>query len=285
MQHGQHALQKVTFHNAIDGLLPCEKAQNARQKAINHEAVIPRLPFLLTVFARRHAHSPFEHAVEMLRILVSQLVCNLVYGLVRTNKFLLRHRHNLVLYAFLRRLSRFFSHEITKIVWRQAYLVGKILDGGQSVQQGPVAMVIIVKQSFKPLHYALVDILAGSEVASAFHAGDHGSTFGGNPLACAAACVVLDALIDGNLMENAKEIGAYLQSKFEEYKAKYPNLIKEVRGRGLILGMELTRPGREIANECLDYGAIINCTAGNVLRFVPPLNITKAHVDELILQN
>ena len=120
------------------------------------------------------------------------------------------------------------------------------------------------------------------KVANAFHAGDHGSTFGGNPLACAAACVVLDALIDGNLMENAKEIGAYLQSKFEEYKAKYPNLIKEVRGRGLILGMELTRPGREIANECLDYGAIINCTAGNVLRFVPPLNITKAHVDELI---
>lgn len=124
--------------------------------------------------------------------------------------------------------------------------------------------------------------MATDKVASAFHAGDHGSTFGGNPLACAAACVVLNALIDGNLMENAKEIGAYLQSKFEEYKAKYPNLIKEVRGRGLILGMELTRPGREIANECLDYGAIINCTAGNVLRFVPPLNITKAHVDELI---
>lgn len=124
--------------------------------------------------------------------------------------------------------------------------------------------------------------MATDKVANAFHAGDHGSTFGGNPLACAAACVVLDALIDGNLMENAKEIGAYLQSKFEEYKAKYPNLIKEVRGRGLILGMKLTRPGREIANECLDYGAIINCTAGNVLRFVPPLNITKAHVDELI---
>ena len=79
--------------------------------------------------------------------------------------------------------------------------------------------------------------MATDKVASAFHAGDHGSTFGGNPLACAADCVVLDALIDGNLMENAKEIGAYLQSKFEEYKAKYPNLIKEVRGRGLILGM------------------------------------------------
>lgn len=124
--------------------------------------------------------------------------------------------------------------------------------------------------------------MATDKVASVFHAGDHGSTFGGNPLACRIACVVLDALIDGKLMENAKEIGAYLQAKFEEYKIKYPNLIKDVRGRGLILGMELSCEGRQIANECLDYGAIINCTAGNVLRFVPPLNITKAHVDELI---
>lgn len=124
--------------------------------------------------------------------------------------------------------------------------------------------------------------MATDKVASVFHAGDHGSTFGGNPLACAAACVVLDTLINDNLMDNVKEVGSYLKSKFEAYKEKYPTLIKEVRGRGLILGMELTRPGREIANECLDYGAIINCTAGNVLRFVPPLNITKEHVDELI---
>lgn len=124
--------------------------------------------------------------------------------------------------------------------------------------------------------------LATDKVASAFHPGDHGSTFGGNPLACAAACVVLDALTKDNLMKNAVEVGAYLKEKFNAYKEKYPTLIKDIRGRGLILGMELSRPGREIANECLDYGAIINCTAGNVLRFVPPLNITKAHVDELI---
>ena len=124
--------------------------------------------------------------------------------------------------------------------------------------------------------------MATDKVANAFKPGDHGSTFGGNPLACAAACVVLDALVNDNLMENAKEVGAYLKAKFDTYKEKYPTLIKEVRGRGLILGMELTRPGREIANECLDWGAIINCTAGNILRFVPPLNITKAHVDELI---
>ena len=124
--------------------------------------------------------------------------------------------------------------------------------------------------------------VATNKVAAAFHAGDHGSTFGGNPLACAASCVVLDELLNGNLMENVKEVGAYFKEKLSAYLEKYPTLIKEVRGRGLILGMELTRPGREIANECLEYGAIINCTAGNVLRFIPALNITKAHVDELI---
>lgn len=124
--------------------------------------------------------------------------------------------------------------------------------------------------------------LTTDKVAKVFHAGDHGSTFGGNPLACAAACAVLDALIDGNLMQNAQEIGDYLIAKFKAYQEKYPNLIKEVRGKGLILGIELSCEGRQIANECLSYGAIINCTAGNVLRFVPPLNITKAHVDELI---
>ena len=70
--------------------------------------------------------------------------------------------------------------------------------------------------------------MATDKVASAFHAGDHGSTFGGNPLACAAACVVLDALINDNLMDNVKEVGSYLKSKFEAYKEKYPTLIKEV---------------------------------------------------------
>ncbi len=124
--------------------------------------------------------------------------------------------------------------------------------------------------------------MATDKVAAAFHAGDHGSTFGGNPLACAAACVVLDELLHHNLMENVKEVGAYFKAKLDVYKQKYPNLVKEVRGRGLILGIELTRPGREISNECLEYGAIINCTAGNVLRFIPALNITKEHVDELI---
>ena len=125
--------------------------------------------------------------------------------------------------------------------------------------------------------------IASDTYAAAFHAGDHGSTFGGNPLACAAANTVLDTIAEENLLQNAKEVGAYFMAEFKKLQAKYSGLIAEVRGKGLIIGAELTKPGREIVDACLQDGAIINCTAGNVLRFVPPLILTKANVDELIL--
>jgi acetylornithine/N-succinyldiaminopimelate aminotransferase len=124
--------------------------------------------------------------------------------------------------------------------------------------------------------------IAADEVASVWHAGDHGSTFGGNPLACAAANATLDALKKDHLIENAAKVGGYLKDKLIELMKKYPQLITEVRGMGLILGMQLTKPGREIVDDCLNEGAIINCTAGDVLRFVPPLIITEKNVDELI---
>ena len=109
------------------------------------------------------------------------------------------------------------------------------------------------------------------EAAAALHAGDHGTTFGGNPLACAAANVVLDTVQKEGILGHVDKVGAYFREKLEGFRKKYPALIKEVRGMGLILGMELTIEGRGIVNECLEHGAIINCTAGNVLRFVPPL--------------
>lgn len=124
--------------------------------------------------------------------------------------------------------------------------------------------------------------MTSNKIAAAFHPGDHGTTFGGNPLACAAANVVLNAIQHNGLMENAKTVGTYLTEQLKGLQRKYPALIKEVRGRGLMIGMEITQPGRAIVDECLKEGMIINCTAGNVLRFVPPLIITKQHVDELI---
>ena len=124
--------------------------------------------------------------------------------------------------------------------------------------------------------------LASEKVAAAFAPGDHGSTFGGNPLACAAALAVLTTIEQEDLMKNAAELGDYLIDKCKSLQLKYPKLIKTVRGKGLMVGIELTRPGREVVDLCMAQGAIINCTAGNVLRFVPPLNIGRNHVDEVV---
>uniref|UniRef100_UPI0035E3F9FB acetylornithine transaminase n=1 Tax=Pelorhabdus rhamnosifermentans TaxID=2772457 RepID=UPI0035E3F9FB len=124
--------------------------------------------------------------------------------------------------------------------------------------------------------------MATDKVAKVFSAGDHGSTFGGNPLASAAGVAVLKAIADEQLLENTITVGKYLFDKLQGLKAKYPKIITEIRGKGLILGAQLTQPGRSIVEACLKKGVIINCTAGDVLRFVPPLNITTAHVDEVI---
>ena len=122
------------------------------------------------------------------------------------------------------------------------------------------------------------------EVAKAFHAGDHGTTFGGNPLACAAANVVLGTVPKPEFLAHVEEVGSYFKQQLEALKAKHPALITEVRGTGLILGAELASAeyGRDIVNDCLAEGAIINCTAGKVLRFIPPLIITQEQVDAVI---
>ena len=124
--------------------------------------------------------------------------------------------------------------------------------------------------------------IASDKAAAAFGPGDHGSTFGGNPLACAAANAVLAIMAEERLLDNVKETGQYLLAELNKLQQKYPQIITGVRGQGLMLGVQLTQPGRGIVNQCLEHGVIINCTAGDVLRFVPPLNITRAHVDEVI---
>lgn len=122
-------------------------------------------------------------------------------------------------------------------------------------------------------------------VAQAFKPGDHGTTFGGNPLACAAANVVLDTIPNEKFLAHVTEVGAYFKGRLLELQKKYPEQIGEIRGEGLILGAQLDKPKRsgvEIVNECMKRGAIINCTVGTVLRFIPPLIITPAQVDEVI---
>ena len=124
--------------------------------------------------------------------------------------------------------------------------------------------------------------IASQKAANAFSFGDHGSTFGGNPLACAAANAVFKAIEEEKLVDNAAKMGNYLKEKLTELKGKYPKIITDIRGRGLIVAAELTCAGSDIVAKCLEKGAIINCTAVNKLRFVPPLNINKGHINEVI---
>jgi acetylornithine/N-succinyldiaminopimelate aminotransferase len=119
--------------------------------------------------------------------------------------------------------------------------------------------------------------LTTARVAAALTPGAHGSTFGGNPVACAAAVASVKALVDPALLENVRRVGAHFRARLEAIRGAG---IREVRGMGLMLGAELDRPGAPVVTRCLEDGLLINCTADRVLRFLPPLVITGAQVDE-----
>ncbi len=108
--------------------------------------------------------------------------------------------------------------------------------------------------------------------------GNHASTYGGSPLACAAALAVFEAIDDGNLLENVKAMGSYLKTKLESLKLKHP-VISQVRGQGLMIGVELKSEGGDIAARCMQKGLLINCTSGNVLRFLPAMTVTRDEID------
>ena len=122
-------------------------------------------------------------------------------------------------------------------------------------------------------------ILATEKVAGAFVPGDHGTTFGGGPLVCAAANAVLDTIEEDKLLDNVNEVGNYF---IEELKKLDKEIIADVRGKGLMVGLELTKPGAEYVDKLREKGFLINCTADKVLRFVPPLIITKEDIDEFV---
>jgi acetylornithine aminotransferase len=123
--------------------------------------------------------------------------------------------------------------------------------------------------------------LATDEAAAAFEPGTHASTFGGNPLTCAAGLAVVRTLLDGRLLEQGRRMGEYLGKGLQDLKDRLP-IVKEVRGLGLLQGMELTVDGKSVVTDCLARGLLINCTVDRVLRFVPPLVITQAEIDRLL---
>ena len=117
-----------------------------------------------------------------------------------------------------------------------------------------------------------------ARIAAAFTPGAHGSTFGGNPVACAAGVAALRALAEPALLEHVRAVGHHFRARLEALAGRAG--IREVRGMGLMLGAELDRPGAPVVARCLAAGLLINCTADRVLRFLPPLVITREEVDE-----
>ena len=128
---------------------------------------------------------------------------------------------------------------------------------------------------------AIGAMCARPEVAASLVPGTHASTFGGNPLAAAAGCAVFEIIRDENLLENAQRMGAYLRQRMLELKQETP-LITEVRGAGLMIGVELAQNGADLVTRCLEKGLYINCTHDTVLRLMPPLNITCEILDEAL---
>ena len=115
-------------------------------------------------------------------------------------------------------------------------------------------------------------VLASEKVGSAIDWGDHGTTFGGNPLACAAALATIETMEEEGMLKQATEKGAWLKAEVERVRSEYPE-IKEIRGYGLMIGIELTIESKPVVITMMEHGALANATAGNVIRLVPPLNI------------
>ncbi|MBW2674837.1 MAG: acetylornithine transaminase [Deltaproteobacteria bacterium] len=124
-------------------------------------------------------------------------------------------------------------------------------------------------------------MLSTDRVAASFTPGSHASTFGGNPLAMAAGLAVMDALLHRGILDNCREVGMYFRERLEGLKEEHA-MIREVRGRGLMIAVELSIEGADIVKRCMERGLLLNCTGGTILRFVPPLIITKGDVDQAV---
>ncbi len=122
-------------------------------------------------------------------------------------------------------------------------------------------------------------LLVSEELENVLQPGSHGTTFGGNPVACAAGNVVIDEVVNNGLMKNAGVTGSYFFSRLKSLQLEMPEVITDVRGKGLMIGVELSFPGKAVTDKMLEYGIIINCTHTNVLRLVPPLIISPPEVD------
>jgi ornithine--oxo-acid transaminase len=154
----------------------------------------------------------------------------------------------------LGRCGRMFAHEYEDI-HPDAVIIGKALSGG---------------------FYPVSAVLASDEVLDVFHPGDHGSTFGGNPLAAATACAALEVLMDEHLFDRANEMGAYFTKGLRAIQSSH---IRDIRGKGLWIGLELDTNARAYCEVLAQEGILCKETHDRVLRIAPPLVISKKEID------
>ncbi len=128
---------------------------------------------------------------------------------------------------------------------------------------------------------AIGALVAKPEVAAKLVPGTHASTFGGNPLACAAAIATFQAIEEEGLLDHVTQIGEYIQGRLTALRSKF-DFIRDVRGKGVMIGMELAHPGAKLVERCLAAGLLINCTHDTVIRMLPAMNITRGEVDEAL---
>lgn len=157
----------------------------------------------------------------------------------------------------LGRTGKMFACEHEGVV-PDVYILGKALGGGV---------------------FPISCVLANDEILGVFNPGSHGSTFGGNPVACAVSMAALDVLIDENLCQKSTELGEYL---LQQLQAIDNPIIKDVRGRGLFVGVELTEPARPYCEKLKELGILCKETHDTVIRFAPPLIISKEEIDEAL---
>ena len=123
--------------------------------------------------------------------------------------------------------------------------------------------------------------MAKKYVAELFSPGSHGSTFGGNPLACRAGLATLEVIEAENLCENAAQLGSYMVESFRE-KLSTLKIVKEVRGKGFMIGIELAIACNPLVDICLEKNLLISVTSDNVIRLLPPLILEKSHADTIV---
>lgn len=127
-------------------------------------------------------------------------------------------------------------------------------------------------------------IIGNEKVADVLTYGAHGTTFGGNPVACAAGCAVMEEVVNNGLMRQAGIIGDYIKFKSLEIQREFPNVVKEVRGMGCMFGIDLIKDAQWVVDELRNRGLLANCTNKTVVRLLPPYIITKEHCDQLMFE-